>query len=161
MIAGNYFISKAFRMGKAVLAMLEPVSCAKRKADITVHYEIHNSSGYDLKVETSSRSLSIPTGGKESFTDVSGGWDYYGSCSFDNVFEPGYSLTITYEGEDYRCEYAHKYTNLHNFSSFRISKDSPREYTVIYAFNHGEVVYCLSAMGVQVEEPYYDYGRPE
>ena len=149
------------RIALIMIVLLVASSCVKQKADITVHYEIHNSSGYDLKVETSSRSLTIPTGGQENFTDVSGGWDYYGSCSFDNVFEPGYSLTITYEGEDYKCQNAQKYTSLHNFSSFRISKDSPREYTVIYTFNHGEVVYCLSAIGVQVEEPYYDYGWPE
>ncbi len=153
--------SSGLRIALIMIVLLVASSCAKQKADITVHYQIQNSSGYDLKVETPSISLSIPTGGQDTFTDVSEGWDYYGSCSFDNVFEPGFSLTITYEGEDYKCEDARKYTSLHTFASFRIRKDSPREYTVIYSFHHGEIVYCLSVMGVQVEEPYYDYGWPE
>ena len=132
-------------------------SCGKQKATITVHYEITNSSGMDLKVSSSYRDFSILPNGKEAFTDVQEGIEYYGSCSFENVFADGFSLTITYKGEEHTLTGAERYSTLDDLSSYSIKKIAPREYSVHYSFPMYEIFDCLGVMGVEVEERYYDY----
>ena len=133
-------------------------SCVKQKATVTVHYEITNLSGLDLKINSSYRDFFLSPSSKETFTDVQEGIEYYGACNFENVFAGGFSLTVTYKGEEHTLADAQRYSNLENFRSYSIKKLAPREYSVSYSFPVYEIYSCLAIMGVELEGEYYEYG---
>ena len=150
----------SFAMALAILSVMVFIpSCAKKKADVTVHYEITNTSGIELKIESAYRTFELPDGGTESFTDVSEGEDYYGSCWFENVFEPGYTLVVTYGGKDYRMDNPENFgVGLDNFNRYNIDRTAPREFTAIYKFIRSDLTYFLYTQGVEIDDIYYtDY----
>ncbi|MBQ9713227.1 MAG: hypothetical protein IJV54_13175 [Bacteroidales bacterium] len=130
-------------------------SCVRQKTTVTVHYEISNSSGVPIRVNSPYRDFALAPDGKETFTDVREGIDYYGSCNFGNVFEDGFTLTIDYKDKEYTLENTHDYSRLWNFGYYSIRRISPGEFSVSYSFSWSEIFGCLSAMGVEIEEQYY------
>lgn len=124
-------------------------SCSKEKADITVHYYLTNASDYDLRIRTSkSYTLDLPVQATGSFTDVTEGIDYHGSCSFGSAFEDGCILTITYEDKEYDYDMTRSTWGFKDIRSYKVHKDAPREFTASYTIYSGEIVEHLVDLGV-------------
>lgn len=138
----------------AVMAVtLAMPSCSKEKAQITVHYSMSNSSGFDLRLQSSGMSaFDLPDGATKDFTDVTEGVDYNGSCSFATVFNEGASITVSYEGEEYRYDAWKGYRRYFlDAINYNVHKDAPREYTLRYNFESYEIMEYLQFLGVQVD----------
>ena len=136
------------------LAVLLP-SCSMQEADITVHYTIGNESGFDLALKTSKGlTFGMPAGSTFSFTDISEGIDYHGSCSFRTVFEDGGILMISYKDNEYAFDmtkglyYSGAYIGLKDARLYDVHKDAPREYTLEYIINSDEVINALRYLRV-------------
>ena len=144
----------AGRLLPALALVVLLASCSKQEADITIHYNYINESGFDLKLKPAGgSSYDLPADVTLSFTDITGGVDYRGSCSFRNVFEGGGVLTIAYKDKEYDYDIVHSYdygayVGIRETDRYKIHKDAPREYTLSYTFTPSEIVNVLNYLGV-------------
>ena len=150
----NYLKTIALLLSSFALAVLLP-SCSMQEADITVHYSIGNDSGFDLALKTSKGlTFGLPAGSTFSFTDISEGIDYHGSCSFKTVFADSGILTISYKEKEYDFNmvsgfyYSGLYIGLKDARFYNVHKDAPREYTLEYTLNSDEIICALRYLRV-------------
>jgi len=141
------------------------LSCSKQKADITLHYSFTNGSVFDLKLKTSDAdSYDLPAGGTVTFTEITEGVDYHGSCSFKTAFQEGSVLTVLYKEKEYDYNiiaqgmyFSGAFIGIMDASLYDVRKIGPREYTLGFSFRNGEIVSVLRALGVwEEDDQYYD-----